>query len=313
MKFWDVIKEVSAQPVRKEAGRLFVLSVAGEREAVAAARAEALRGAGELELAAAEPFFFSASPPYSEEDERRLRYSDLLVSLPGGPAITEFRPADTLLLERPETLVPAVLAYRPELRVSLARRLPGFRAAAADVVVREVSRVNAECAVLSGLSRGIPWLLPLFPAVAGADIFLLTKNQVLMLFRLAAIYGEDLDLKSRARDVAAVIAGALGWRQLARVALGGLPFGIGLPARAGMAYAATYAIGRSAQMVFDSGRRPSRADMLRIYDDARRLGREAAGRLRPGSRRALPPPDPAGEEEASGAEARTEGDADEGR
>ena len=31
----------------------------------------------------------------------------------------------------------------------------------------------------------------------GADLLLLTKNQVLMIFRMAAIYGEDLDFVAR--------------------------------------------------------------------------------------------------------------------
>src|SRR5207248_3105512 len=72
--------------------------------------------------AAAEPFLFTASPPYSEADEKRMRHADLLVSLPAGPGITEFRPADTMPLLRPEALVRAVLARRQDLRVALGRR-----------------------------------------------------------------------------------------------------------------------------------------------------------------------------------------------
>src|SRR5688500_8161247 len=86
MRFWEVIKEVSAQPVRQEASRLFVLALAGYPDYVGAARVAAL---GErvtpAEVEAASPFLFCASPPYSPEDEKKLRHADLLVSLPGGP------------------------------------------------------------------------------------------------------------------------------------------------------------------------------------------------------------------------------------
>jgi uncharacterized protein (DUF697 family) len=280
MKFWEVIKEVSAQTVRQEANRLFVLALAGEPDAVAVARAVALGEATPAEEAAAEPFLLGASPPYSDEVERRLRHADLLVSLPGGPGITDFRPADTMRVERPDELVQRALAHRRDLHVSLARRLPGFRNLAAERVIQDVSRINAEFAALSTVSTVIPFLAPLFPAMAGADILVLTKNQVLMMFRLAAIYGEDLELKARVREALPIIGGAFGWRTLARTAAGVLPGALGLPVKAGIAYSGTYAVGRAAQLVFDEGRRPTRQEMLRIYEDGGRLARETVTRLR---------------------------------
>ena len=79
MKFWDVVKEVSAQPVRREADRVFTLSLAGQPDAVDEARALALGpGSTSEDDAAADPYLFAVSPPYGEADERRLRYSDLL-------------------------------------------------------------------------------------------------------------------------------------------------------------------------------------------------------------------------------------------
>ncbi|MFN3652970.1 MAG: hypothetical protein ACK47B_25610 [Armatimonadota bacterium] len=278
MNFWDVIKEVSAQPVRNEASRLFVLGLAGDPEPVAAARSLALGPLTIREAEEAREFLFCATPPYSEEAEKRLRYADLLVSLPGGPGVTELRPADTLKLERPTDLFPAVLERRPDLRVSLARRLPGFRPLAAEQVIRDVSRVNAEFAAVSSLSGSLPFLAPLFPAFAGADVLVLTKNQVLLIFRLAAIYGESLDLTSRAREVAGVVGSALGWRTLARQIAGAVP-GLGVGIKAGIAYSGTYAVGRAAQMVFDEGRRPNRQEMLRIYEEATTLAKETAARV----------------------------------
>ena len=309
MSFWNVIKEVSSQPVREEARRLFVLALVGHPEAVAAARANVLGGGISPEAeAAAEPFLFCASPPYSPADENRLRHADLIVSLPGGPGLTEFRPAETVLVERPERVVPLALGRRPDLRVPMARRLPGFRTMASEQVIREVSRINAEFATVSGISGAIPVLAPLFPALAGTDILILTKNQVMMVFRLAAIHGEDLNFKSRLREVLPVIGGAFGWRAVARELLGLVPGGFGIPLRAAIAYTGTYAVGRAAELAFDEGRAPTRREMRRIYEEGTSLAKDAVGRLKermtsrgsrslPPAKQALPQPPPAEEEE----------------
>jgi uncharacterized protein (DUF697 family) len=209
-----------------------------------------------------------------------MRHSDLLVSLPGGPGLTDYRPADTLQVERVEELQERIFDRRPELRVPLARRLRGFRALAAEQVIRDVSRVNAEFAAVSGIGQSIPILAPLFPAVVGADVFLLTKNQALMVYRLAAIHGEDLDLRARAREIAAVIGGAFGWRTLARQIAGAVPGGLGLPVRAGIAYSGTYSVGKAAEMLFDTGRRPGRQEMLRLYEEGARLAAGTVDQLR---------------------------------
>lgn len=281
MQFLDVMKEVSAQSVRAEARRLFILGLAGDPEAVEAARRIAVGPSPTLAVEAeVASFLVGGSPPYDPEIEKRLRYADLLVSLPGGPEPTELRPADTIQLEHPEDLVTAVLAHRPDLLVPLARRLPGFRPLAAEQVIRSISRVNTEFAVLSSVSSIVPILAPLFPVFAGADVFVLTKNQIMMIFRLAAVYGEDLNLKSRLREVLPVLGGAVGWRTLARELAGVLPGGLGLPVKAAIAYSGTYATGRAAQMMFDEGRRPTATEMRRIYDDSARQAREFAERLR---------------------------------
>lgn len=288
MNFWDTIKEVSAESVRKEAARLFVLALAGDAEDVAAAREYALGTATPEERVLAETYLLPASPPYSPALEQRLRHADLLVSLPGGPALTEFRPADTLVIEHPAELIPHVLAHRVDLAIPLARRLPGFRSLAAEQVIRSVSRVNAEFAAIAGIPSVLPILAPLFPAGAMADVVVLTKNQALMMFRLAAIYGEDLALKARVREVLPVIGGAFGWRSLARQILGVVPGGVGIGVRAAIAYSATYATGRVAQMAFDEGRRPSQREMRRIYEDAALQARGVMESLRHGKNKELP-------------------------
>ncbi len=281
MKFWDVVREVSTSAIRSEAEKIFVLALAGNREYVVAAREQILGPVAALpEPGGVGEFLYCAVPPYDEEAEKRLRHADLIVSLPGGPLLTDLRPADTILVPRVADVMKEVLRHRSDLRVALARRLPGFRATAAEMVIRDVSLANAEFALLSGVGQSLPFLSPLFPAVVGADVLVLTKNQIMMMFRLAALHGEDLDPVARLREVVPVIAGAFGWRTIARELAGFLPGGVGVPIRAGIAYSGTYATGRAAHVVFERGLGPTPAELRAIMREASVHAKEAVARLR---------------------------------
>jgi len=301
MRFWDAIKELSAQGVRDEARRLFVLALAGDPIEVEKARELCLGEGGRAGDAwVANPFLYCVSPPYNEEDEKWLRHADLIVSLPGGPGLTDFRPADTLPVARAEDILQAVMAYRQDLRIALARRLPGFRRLAADHVIADVSRINAEFALLSTLTQGLPWLQPLFPAIAGADVLVLTKNQMLLVFRLAAIYDQDLSPWIRLRQTLPIVGSAVGWRTIARELAGLVPVA-GLPFKAAVAFTGTYASGRAVQMVFDKGRQPTRLEMRKIYEEGALLAKGAVAALKDRIRRRKP--------EGSAAKALMEGQA----
>jgi uncharacterized protein (DUF697 family) len=145
--------------------------------------------------------------------------------------------------------------------------------------------VNAEFSTIAGISNAIPFLAPLFPAVVGADLLMLTKNQVFMILRLAAIYGDDPGFFRHGKEIASVVGGAFGWRTLARELSGVLPGPLGLPLRIGISYSGTYTVGKAAEMVFDRGRRPTRKEMRQIYEDASRLAKETVARLAPSLRR----------------------------
>jgi uncharacterized protein (DUF697 family) len=132
---------------------------------------------------------------------------------------------------------------------------------------------------VSGVSQAIPVLGPLFPAVVGADLLMLTKNQVMMLLRLAAIYDQSLDVRDRLREVVAVIGGGFGWRGLARGSAALLPGPLALGLKVTLAYAGTYVVGRAAQVVLDEGRQPTRQELQRICEDSARLARETAAQV----------------------------------
>lgn len=292
MRFWDIVKEVSAQAVQREAEQQFMLAIAGHPQEIEAALRQITGDGTVLIPDSARPFLLAASPPYDEVTERRLRHADILVSLPGGPALNEMRPARVLQVAWGGNLIPVVLQVRPDLRVALGRRFPGFRVLASECLIREIALVNAEFTAVSGISQAIPVLLPLFPAMVGADLLVLTKNQIMMLFRLAAIHGESYRLQDRIYELLPLLGGALGWRGLARQLTGLIPAAAGLPLRIGVAYSGTYVTGRTAQLIFQTGRKPTRAELREIANEAARLARETAGRIR-ALRKKDPPAGPA--------------------
>jgi uncharacterized protein (DUF697 family) len=159
---------------------------------------------------------------------------------------------------------------RPELKLSLARHVPAFRPAVAAQLVAEDSWVNAKIAVLSALPGIIPFTDILLPAAALGDMMLLTKNQVLLLLKIAAAYGLPVDLRSRTRELVPVVGGAFGWRAIARELIGLVPGGIGVVVKGAVAYAGTYTVGKAAAIYYSTGQSLTRPRLKRLYLDAYR-------------------------------------------
>ena len=102
----------------------------------------------------------------------------------------------------------------------------------------------------------IPAILPVVGniAAAGADFIVLTKNQVMMLYKLAAVYGRDLrDQRTILQDVLPVVGAGLIWRTAARQAATWLPFAAGTIPKLAIAYVGTMAVGRAAEFYYRTG------------------------------------------------------------
>ena len=87
--------------------------------------------------------------------------------------------------------------------------------------------------------------------IPGADMPVMTLNQVKMLLQIAAAYGESLD-KDRIKEVIVVILGAFGCRGVARRVASAVPV-IGLPVKLGIGYGGTMAMGRAAIEYYEGG------------------------------------------------------------
>lgn len=96
-------------------------------------------------------------------------------------AVVDARNAD----ETRSRLLGRLLQTVPGLRLALAHRFPALRRPISEDLIRETSKVNAQFALMSSL----PALVPVLGMFLGgmADILVLTKNQAMLVFKLAAI------------------------------------------------------------------------------------------------------------------------------
>jgi uncharacterized protein (DUF697 family) len=180
-----------------------------------------------------------------------------------------------------DRLFTTLVRAAPEVMLSAGRRHPLLREPVAEHLIRDTSRVNAQFAALSSLPANIPLVGGLVGDMA--DILVLTKNQVLLIFKLAGLYGRDLTLgRQLVLEVAPVVGGAFLWRTTARALVGLLPGVVGIVPKTLVAYVGTYVVGQMARYYFRFGRKPPPEVIRELSAEGVRVARETLSRLRGG-------------------------------
>jgi hypothetical protein len=127
----------------------------------------------------------------------------------------------------------------------------------------------------------LPWALGEF----ATDTAFLTMNQVRLALMMAAMHNRPVGYMEQKAEIAAIVAGAFGWRALARELIGKIPLGGGLIPKAAVAFAGTYVVGLGLEKVNRTGRGLSRGEKQDAYADAFARGREMVRDLVPGGKR----------------------------
>ena len=144
---------------------------------------------------------------------------------------------DVASARKPELLATQVSTWFAdnlnEHRMALAADFVFMRPALANVTVNATARQNAIIAAV--------FFLP------GADLPVMTLNQIKMVLQLAIMHGEDLTWK-RVVEAAIVVLCAYGARAAARAATSDMPRFFSWPVKIAVAYASTVAVGRGAQL-----------------------------------------------------------------
>ena len=249
-----------------------------------------LVGASAESLGRMETYF---APPHLSP-ERRAQAVRLLVR-GGSPLCTLniyesnlLRPARAFSFDpdAPDDCVRRILRAHEDLALPLARSLYPFRKPAVHRLIRSIAKENALFCLATAIPDVIPSLasLPWAAGEFGSDAAFLTANQIRMAFYLAAASDRPVGLREQKSEIASIVAGAFGWRALARELIGKVPFGGGLIPKAGIAYAGTFAVGVSLERLYRLGYGFTREERKAVYEEAYEHGRQIAGMLLAGMR-----------------------------
>ncbi len=313
-RVWKIVKEVNLEAIRRRAETPFRLAVVAERPADRDAIVAMLLGASP----APSPFLQVAAPDEMAGEPAELamlvsRTRDLPASLESARAALVSRrvPIVTVLVgsfgyldtfarhgERkrvvlewlpnraaaPEnrettggTLAAALFdAVHPDTRIALAREFPGLRQPLFEQLIEETSRANASYAFSTGLAEVVPLLdVPLNMG----DIVVLTKNQLVMAYRIALASGKQGRPGDVVGEIAGVLGGSLLFRQIARELIGLIPV-IGIVPKVAVAYGGTWAIGHAAVAWATGAEQATKRSVKELYSKGLERGRAAAQQLR---------------------------------
>ena len=185
-------------------------------------------------------------------------------------AVTDL--GESALIPVTATLLSAVADDR---RLALARQLPRLRPVYFEGLIHETAQANASFALTTGLAETVPILTA--PLNVG-DIVVLTKNQLMLGYRIVLASGRSGEPRKLIREIIGVLGGGLLFRQIARQLVGLIPVA-GLVPKVAIAYAGTWAIGRAVAAWANEGRAVT-GDLVRAYSaEAMGRGRALAERL----------------------------------
>ncbi|MES1261228.1 MAG: hypothetical protein ABUS49_05765, partial [Acidobacteriota bacterium] len=183
-----------------------------------------------------------------------------------------------------ESLANLIVAENPQLELALARTFPLFRKAVADRIIHRTARENALFSLVTALPNVIPSFIEL-PWTLGefaTDTAFLTMNQIRMAMKMAAAHGQPVGYAEQKVAFAAILAGAFGWRAIARELVGKIPLGGGLIPKAAVAFAGTWVVGLGLDKVHRTGSGLTREEKREAYATAFLNGKEIARELAPG-------------------------------
>lgn len=313
-RYWKIVREVNLDAIRREAEASFPVLAVAESPADRVALASVLNGQPEGVVS---PWLHAAAPHDMDAilavQGVRLallvsRSSDLPGSLEAARADLVRRrvPVVTIVIggagffgsfsrggEKKRLGLPSIdAAHReaiaqalfevvaPDTRLALARQFRGLRQPLFDQLIHETARANASYAFSTGLAEVVPLLD--IPLNVG-DIMILTKNQLIMAYRIALAAGKDGKPRDVIGELIGVMGGSLLARQVARELIGLVPV-LGILPKVAVAYTGTWAIGHAAAAWATGGGTITRESMEKLYAVGLARGREVARHL--ASRRA---------------------------
>jgi len=189
-------------------------------------------------------------------------------------------PEGTYTFDRaaPSRTAAEIVKANDEAALALACAFPAFRPVVVERIIHMTAFENLLFSVATALPDLIPSLveLPWLFGEFASDTAFLTANQVRMAFQVAAASGQPVGASNQKAEIAGILAGAFGWRALARELAGKIPFGGGLAPKGAIAYAVTYGIGKGLERLYQARAPYTQAERREIYRQAYERGRGIA-------------------------------------
>jgi uncharacterized protein (DUF697 family) len=170
-------------------------------------------------------------------------------------------------------------AVDADRRIAIARQFPVLRQKVFNGLIEETARANAGYSFSTGLAEIVPLLD--IPLNIG-DMLVLTKNQLMMSYRIALAAGKTGQPRELIGEIVGVLGGGLLFRQLARQLIGLLPV-IGLLPKVAVAYGGTWAIGRAVALWATGGGHVTAAKLRQLSAEGLARGRAVARTMRRGT------------------------------
>jgi hypothetical protein len=177
--------------------------------------------------------------------------------------------------------VSEILRDKDELSLALARQFPAFREQVVNAIIHEVAKENALFAIATAVPNIVPNIIEI-PWIVGefaSDTVFLTANQVRMAFQIAAACGRQTGILRQKAELMTIVAGAFGWRAIARELVSHIPLGGGLIPKGAIAYAGTFAVGKGLAFFHNDLGQPTVEQRREMYRQGLNRGRSLAENL----------------------------------
>ncbi|MDO5296845.1 MAG: hypothetical protein Q4F00_09455 [bacterium] len=135
----------------------------------------------------------------------------------------------------------------------LARDYQNLRDVCIDGLIVQASNRMALVAAASSITVNVPLLGQMLGLLASpVETLAITAEQLRLVLYIGALYGRPIDFFDRVNELWCVVGGGWGWRTLARQLVGYVP-GVGALAKAGVAWAGTFAVGELSRRFYELG------------------------------------------------------------
>ena len=176
-------------------------------------------------------------------------------------------------------LTAPLLAMFPEQVLAIGCQFPMFREAIAQQLISQTCFSNAVYSFGTGLAEIVPVLdLPLNVA----DMFVLTKAQAILVYKLGLAFGLSKDWQYYLGEFSGVVGSGFLWRQVARSAVGLIPVW-GIVPKVAVAYSGTYVVGHAVLQWYLTGRHVSKEKMAELsraaFEKGKLMGKNLLERM----------------------------------